>query len=224
MAAIAEQYPPETDAPQPGTIEHLEYLANLEIPEKMNPAQLPWFLYKHEVFTSIEEFVRRNQTPLALEMPGSKTVDSRAIRAPKNPEPQVSATLVDTADRFQILVNGTMNPADEAPFVYSLFLDDFNQEAQWQNGPAFLRRKIKANGHDREESYPNPNYEHGIYRTTSAEEYEHEHDPTVFIKVLKLAAVQLAEYAREAEQKQGSIQALHRALEHQRRHYRKRQH
>ena len=93
MSVAEKLLPHQAELPQPGTIEHLEFLSSLEIPPATSLQELQAFLIKHQVAESLASLVCQHSNLDGLFSAGQQIFDSRAVTGYGQSQPFVRAAL-----------------------------------------------------------------------------------------------------------------------------------
>ena len=198
MAVIETLYPAEElhEVPMPGSIPHLEYMAQLETADIRTLQDLQGFLFDNLVCESFTRLIIKHRTFFPLPAKGHMTLDSRLIPGRPSPEPVFRAAihLDETHCKNTLLtIHGRPNPSESRgydDYTYDIAIPLTNKlELNFS-------RPLEAN-YARGNVYDLERWDSWSYNSMAFAEYGQD-DPAPFICAIQEAAHDLAQLIRYA--------------------------
>lgn len=182
--AEAEPFTAEHSMPPPGTLEHLDYISRLEIPQISTLQELQGFLLTHRIAESFAGAMIDSQSALGNSHISQISMDSRSVfgNSPSSPLIRGAIHTISHNPQTRLLtLHGRPNPKNSEGYDYtydlSLPLDArYNLDLNRPPEANFARGNASTKLWDRL-----------TYRPYAYEEYE-ENDPTILLYAIAEAA------------------------------------
>lgn len=198
MAVIEKipEFETQNILPMPGSIPHLEYLAELEPPEITTLQDLQGFLLDNYVVESFVRLIRRHRTFFPMPIEGHVALDSRLIPG-RTPPKQIfrGAMHIDSThgQNTMLMLHGRPNPLDTIAY------EDYTYDLLIPLTPSFEldpARPLEAT-YSRGSAKDIKSMDRWVYRSHAFPEYD-EHDPDVFLCATQETAHDMAALIRYA--------------------------
>ena len=237
----------KSEMPPPGSIEHIEYLLNVDFPTDPSPTVLANFLVDRHAAPSIYSYIEQHQNPHEVLIPGWLSFDTRNItRKDENVGFMRGAVLSSHRGPSIMLVNEPLTSATEPKRHYSIELDIYPSgylrsvfepgiDAAIIIGEPFLFSFVgyqdnpHLSGHNlkpeqlREGQYINTHYKPRHYDPFGpSPQLRANPEPQIFIEAFRQCMQGMLDFHELYQSRQGAIDALKRALAHQHRRQEKR--
>jgi hypothetical protein len=190
----------------PGSLEHLDFISNLEISEIQTLQELQGFLLENSVAESLATFISYNSTSRLEELGmGEVMFDSRHLGNYDSGDPVFWARLTLCEDGFKpssIAMASRMEADDSSAHEYNLLMPVDRGLALDVNAPLETYSVWSKVAQDSFGRKTKRTVASQTYRTNIAQdaEYDHERNPQVFIGNLQQGLQELVQLARAKEQ------------------------